>query len=272
MCAQGAGKDGVGAAEGGALPSVEQLRGAPDGPPDTTFILRITQLLDDHLECSIVERTTWSPRRCSRSAQPSAGRLGGCGARTLGCAAFPGIQGPTQLWRNCCLPSGGGWALSPLQVTVPAQGTGLGPGKTSCLQALGSSIRIPGHHHETGSQPRPDAKWGPTKPHCWVPAFCPGLRADHPAVTRGLHWSWLRLWGMKPPSLAEGVKARLAEPSAPVAATPVVVDPARVKTKGGCGAQSNRVTSQISETRKQRPFPSQGSEQRLLMVRDRRMG
>lgn len=196
---------------------------------------------------------------------------------------------------------------APLQVTVSAQGTGLGPGKTSCLQALGVSIRIPGHHHEAGSRPRPDAKWGPAKPHCWAPAFCPGLRADHPQVVdsgsisrpevlgtaEGAAFPPRRasamrphppagvpggcrvlacLWGMKPPSLAEEVKARLAEPSAPVAAAPVVVDPARVKTKGGCGAQSDRVTSQISETRKQRPFPSQGSEQRLLMVRDRRMG
>ncbi|CAK7300581.1 60S acidic ribosomal protein P0 [Vulpes lagopus] len=172
---------------------------------------------------------------------------------------------------------------APLQVTVSAQGTGLGPGKTSCLQALGVSIRIPGHHHEAGSRPRPDAKWGPAKPHCWAPAFCPGLRADHPQVVDSGSISRPEaspggcrvlacLWGMKPPSLAEEVKARLAEPSAPVAAAPVVVDPARVKTKGGCGAQSDRVTSQISETRKQRPFPSQGSEQRLLMVRDRRMG
>ncbi|CAO2616882.1 60S acidic ribosomal protein P0 [Lemmus lemmus] len=100
-----------------------------------------------------------------------------CGSRQCGLQAdvtdphpSGGTWRTTQLWRNCCLISGGMWALysprrtslkirdvllankvpaaaragaiAPCEVTVPAQNTGLGPEKTSFFQALGITTKI----------------------------------------------------------------------------------------------------------------------------------
>ena len=114
---------------------------------------------------SLWEQTTWAPSRCSRPACASAGRLWCWWARTRWCARpYEGIWKTTQLWRNCCLTSGGTWAscsarrtslrsgtccwrkvpaaaragaVGPCEVTAPAQNTGLGPEEMSFFQASG---------------------------------------------------------------------------------------------------------------------------------------
>ncbi|CAO2587790.1 hypothetical protein LEMLEM_LOCUS4649 [Lemmus lemmus] len=82
----------------------------------------------------------WAPSRRSRAARPCEGRL------------------PTQLWRNCCLISGGMWALCSPRRTSLRLGTRCWPIKCQLLPVL-----VPSPHVRSLCQPR-TLVWGPRRP------------------------------------------------------------------------------------------------------------